>query len=180
MISYSCFATLMRRFKNKRFINTRTIQLSSDSLMDACLYGDVAQWLERGKLINLRGRGFESFHLHDYIATPYSSKTRSSNIWKVGLLWHHGRVWFIANGLNPFVSQGTGGSNPPDVVSFSRRTYIIPVPYHRLKGRFYNAGDSADVLTSLISCVWVGLTPTPAPSISPFASLPSVFYSLWR
>ncbi len=64
--------------------------------------------------------------------------------------------------------------------SFSRRAYIIPVPYHRLKGRFYNAGDSADVLTSLISCVWVGLTPTPAPSISPFASLPSVFYSLWR
>ena len=48
--------------------------------MDACLYGDVAQWIERGKLINLRGRGFESFHLHDYIATPYSSKTRSSNI----------------------------------------------------------------------------------------------------
>lgn len=109
--------------KPKRFINTRTIQLSSDSLMDACLYGDVAQWLERGKLINLRGRGFESFHLHDYIATPYSSKTRSSNIWKVGLLWHHGRVWFIANGLNPFVPQGTGGSNPPDVVSFSRRAY---------------------------------------------------------
>nr|DAH25457.1 MAG TPA: ribosomal L5P family protein [Caudoviricetes sp.] len=28
MISYSCFATLMRRFKNKRFINTRTIQLA--------------------------------------------------------------------------------------------------------------------------------------------------------
>ena len=86
MISYSCFATLMRRFKNKRFIDTRTIQLSSDGLMDACLYGDVAQWLERGKLINLRGRGFESFHLHDYIATPYSSKTRSSNIWKVGFM----------------------------------------------------------------------------------------------
>lgn len=58
---------------------------SSDGLMDACLYGDVAQWLERGKLINLRGRRFESFHLHDYIAIPYSSKTRSSNIWKVGL-----------------------------------------------------------------------------------------------
>ena len=95
---------------------------SSDGLMDACLYGDVAQWLERGKLINLRGRRFESFHLHDYIAIPYSSKTRRSNIWKVGLLWHHGRVWFIANGLNPFVPQCTGGSNPPDVVSFPRRT----------------------------------------------------------
>lgn len=105
MISYSCFATLMRRFKSLKqaFYQHENNSTSSDGLMDACLYGDVAQWLERGKLINLRGRGFESFHLHDYIATPYSSKTRSSNIWKVGLLWHHGRVWFIANGLNPFV-----------------------------------------------------------------------------
>lgn len=105
MISYSCFATLMRRFKSLKqaFYRHENNSTSSDGLMDACLYGDVAQWLERGKLINLRGRGFESFHLHDYIAIPYSSKTRSSNIWKVGLLWHHGRVWFIANGLNPFV-----------------------------------------------------------------------------
>ena len=105
MISYSCFATLMRSFKSLKqaFYQHENNSTSSDGLMDACLYGDVAQWLERGKLINLRGRGFESFHLHDYIATPYSSKTRSSNIWKVGLLWHHGRVWFIANGLNPFV-----------------------------------------------------------------------------
>lgn len=123
MISYSCFATLMRSVKSLKqaFYQHENNSTSSDGLMDACLYGDVAQWLERGKLINLRGRGFESFHLHDYIATPYSSKIRSSNIWKVGLLWHHGRVWFIANGLNPFVPQGTGGSNPPDVVSFSRR-----------------------------------------------------------
>ena len=106
MISYSCFATLMRSFKRLKqaFYQHENNSISSDGLTDACLYGDVAQWLERGKLINLRGRGFESFHLHDYIATPYSSKTRSSNIWKVGLLWHHGRVWFIANGLNPFVS----------------------------------------------------------------------------
>ena len=105
MISYSCFATLMRGFKSLKqaFYQHENNSTSSDGLMDACLYGDVAQWLERGKLINLRGRRFESFHLHDYIATPYSSKTRSSNIWKVGLLWHHGRVWFIANGLNPFV-----------------------------------------------------------------------------
>lgn len=105
MISYSCFATLMRSVKSLKqaFYQHENNSTSSDGLMDACLYGDVAQWLERGKLINLRGRGFESFHLHDYIATPYSSKTRSSNIWKVGLLWHHGRVWFIANGLNPFV-----------------------------------------------------------------------------
>lgn len=105
MISYSCFATLMRSFKSLKqaFYQHENNSTSSDGLMDACLYGDVAQWLECGKLINLRGRRFESFHLHDYIATPYSSKTRSSNIWKVGLLWHHGRVWFIANGLNPFV-----------------------------------------------------------------------------
>lgn len=105
MISYSCFATLMRSFKSLKqaFYQHENNSTSSDGLMDACLYGDVAQWLERGKLINLRGRRFESFHLHDYIAIPYSSKTRSSNIWKVGLLWHHGRVWFIANGLNPFV-----------------------------------------------------------------------------
>ena len=105
MISYSCFATLMRSFKSLKqaFYQHENNSISSDGLMDACFYGDVAQWLERGKLINLIGRGFESFHLHDYIATPYSSKTRSSNIWKVGLLWHHGRVWFIANGLNPFV-----------------------------------------------------------------------------
>ena len=105
MISYSRFATLMRSFKSLKqaFYQHENNSTSSDGLMDACLYGDVAQWLERGKLINLRGRRFESFHLHDYIAIPYSSKTRSSNIWKVGLLWHHGRVWFIANGLNPFV-----------------------------------------------------------------------------
>ena len=105
MISYSRFATLMRSFKSLKqaFYQHENNSTSSDGLMDACLYGDVDQWLERGKLINLRGRRFESFHLHDYIAIPYSSKTRSSNIWKVGLLWHHGRVWFIANGLNPFV-----------------------------------------------------------------------------
>nr|DAN21506.1 MAG TPA_asm: hypothetical protein [Bacteriophage sp.] len=27
---------------------------------------------------------------------------------------------------------------------------------------------------------WAGLTPAPAPNISPFASLSPVFYSLWR
>lgn len=94
MISYSCFATLMRRFKNKRFIDTRTIQLSSDGLIDACfIMGQYIQWLERGKLINPIGREFKSLHLHDYIATPYSSKTRSSNIWKVGLLCCCSVVW---------------------------------------------------------------------------------------
>ena len=84
---------------------------SSDGLMDACLYGDVAQWLERGKLINLRGRRFESFHLHDYIAITYSSKTRSSNIWKVGLLWHHGRVWFIETILKIVEGKTSARSN---------------------------------------------------------------------
>lgn len=95
MISYSCFATLMRRFKSLKqaFYRHENNSTSSDSLMDACLYGDVAQWLERGKLINPIGREFKSLHLHDYIATPYSSKTRSSNIWKVGLLCCCSVVW---------------------------------------------------------------------------------------
>lgn len=66
MISYLRFATLMRSFKSLKqaFYRHENNSTSSDDLMDACLYGDVAQWLERGKLINLRGRGFESFHLH--------------------------------------------------------------------------------------------------------------------
>ena len=66
MISYSCFATLMRRFKSLKqaFYQHENNSTSSDGLMDACLHGDVAQLLERGILINPNGRKFKSFHLH--------------------------------------------------------------------------------------------------------------------
>lgn len=66
MISYSCFATLMRSFKSLKqaFYQHENNSISSDDLMDACLHGDVAQWLEREILINPNGRKFKSFHLH--------------------------------------------------------------------------------------------------------------------
>ena len=112
MISYSCFATLMRSFKSLKqaFYQHENNSTSSDGLMDACFCCAVLlKWLKRTVLKTVRS----------------------------------------VNSMPEFESL-----RPRQ--SFSRRAYIIPVPYHRLKGRFYNAGDSADVLASLISCALGG------------------------
>ena len=93
MISYSCFATLMRSFKSLKqaFYQHENNSTSSDCLMDACFCCAVLlKWLKRTVLKTVRS----------------------------------------ANPMPEFESL-----RPRQ--SFSRRAYIIPVSYHRLKGRIY-------------------------------------------
>lgn len=93
MISYSCFATLMRSVKSLKqaFYQHENNSTSSDGLMDACFCCAVLlKWLKRTVLKTVRS----------------------------------------VNSMPEFESL-----RPRQ--SFSWRAYIIPVPYHRLKGRFY-------------------------------------------
>lgn len=93
MISYSCFATLMRSFKSLKqaFYQHEDNSTSSDDLMDACFVVESYSSLVEEICLENREAGNTGARVRILLAPP----------------------------------------------AFSWRAYIIPVPYHRLKGMFY-------------------------------------------